>query len=118
MDHTATNAEVADVFERIADILEGQGENPFKVRAYRNAVRTLETLDEPVSDIEARGGLKKIPGFGDAIAGKTREILQTGTCELHERLRAEEAAKAAPAPDPAPTAEGLPVEETDIQSPW
>jgi DNA polymerase (family 10) len=115
MDHTPTNAEVADVFERIADILEGQGENPFKVRAYRNAVRTLERLPEPAADVDARGGLKQIPGFGEAIVGKTREILQTGTCELYERLKAEEAAKAAPAP-PTPSPE--PAAEEEIESPW
>ena len=75
MEPTRTNAEIADVFERIAEILEGQGENPFKIRAYRNAVRTLETLDEPAAAIEARGELKKIPGFGEAIVGEdTRDF--------------------------------------------
>ena len=88
-----TNSQVADVFEAIAGILSDQGENPFKIRAYRNAVRTLESLSEPVADIAARGDLKKVPGFGDAIAGKTLEILATGTCELYEKLRAEIAAQ-------------------------
>lgn len=88
-----TNSQVADVFEAIAGILQDQGENPFKIRAYRNAVRTLESLSEPVAAIAARGDLKKVPGFGDAIAGKTQEILATGTCELYERLRAEIAAQ-------------------------
>ena len=120
MEQTPTNAQIADVFERIAEILEGQGENPFKIRAYRNAVRTLETLPEPAAAIEARGELKKIPGFGEAIVGKTREILATGTCELYERLQAEEAAKAeaAPAPDPAPAAEGPSLDDEDIEAPW
>ena len=118
MDHTPTNTEVADVFEQIANILERQGENTFKIRAYRNAVRTLEELPEPVADINTRGELKKIPGFGDAIVGKTKEILATGTCELYERLKAEEAAKIAlPAeislPTPAPAEE-----DAEIESPW
>ncbi len=95
MDHIPTNSEVAHVFQQIAEILEGQGENPFKIRAYRNAVRTLENLAEPVAEIDARGELRQIPGFGDAIVGKTQEILATGTCALYERLKAEEAAKAA-----------------------
>ena len=69
-------------------ILEQQGENPFKIRAYRSAIRTLENLPEPVADIAARGELRQIPGFGEAIAGKTQEILNTGTCELYERLKA------------------------------
>ncbi len=124
MDHTPTNSEIADVFEQIAGILEGRGENPFKVRAYRNAVRTLEALSEPAAQIAARGELKKIGGFGDAIAGKTQEILSTGTCELYERLKAEEAAKEAAGEEAAPVhAEAdAPVEAgseaPEIESPW
>jgi DNA polymerase/3'-5' exonuclease PolX len=120
MDHTPTNFEVADVFEQIAQILEGRGENPFKVRAYRNAVRTLENLTEPVSVIGARGELKKIGGFGDAIAGKTQEILLTGTCELFERLKAEDTAKEAEDAPPVHR-EDAPPEDGDrpeIESPW
>ncbi len=90
MSSTRTNLEVADVFVGIIDLLEQQGENPFKIRAYRNAVRTLETLPEQVAAINDRGELKKIPGFGDAIVGKTQEILATGTCALYERLKAEQ----------------------------
>ena len=118
MDHTPTNFEVADVFDQIARILEGRGENQFKVRAYRNAVRTLENLPEPVSAIHSRGELKKISGFGDAIAGKTQEILTTGTCELLERLKAEDAAKDT---TPIHTEADAPPEasaEPDIESPW
>lgn len=83
------NSDIAAVFDHIAEILESQGENPFKIRAYRNAVRTLDGLTEPASAIAARGDLRKIPGFGEAIAAKTQEILSTGTCELYERLKAE-----------------------------
>ena len=120
MDHTPTNFEVADVFEQIAQILEGRGENPFKIRAYRNAVRTLESLTEPVAAISSRGELKKIGGFGDAIAGKTQEILATGTCELFERLKAEDAAKEAANAAPVHTEADAPLEEgaEEIESPW
>jgi len=97
MDPIPTNTEVAHVFLQIAQILERQGENHFKIRAYRNAVRTLESLSEPIAEpiaeINARGELRNIAGFGDAIVGKTQEILLTGTCALYERLKAEEAAK-------------------------
>ena len=116
MDHTPTNSEVADVFEQIARLLEQQGENPFKIRAYRNAVRTLEELPEPAADINKRGELKKIPGFGEAIVGKTQEILATGTCALYERLKAQEAAKAAPEAPPRTDEEAA--EEAEIESPW
>lgn len=116
MEQLPTNAEVAHVFDQIAQILEAQGENPFKIRAYRNAVRTLESLSEPVADIHARGELRKIAGFGDAIVGKTQEILATGTCALYERLKAEEAAKAAP---PLPINADAPDEdETEMAAPW
>ncbi len=98
------NAQAASVFQGIADILDAQGENPFKVRAYRNAVRTLEELPEAVSDIAARGELRQVPGFGEAIAGKLGEILQTGTCELYERLKAESQPQTTPQP----------IDETDI----
>ncbi len=106
MSRTRTNAEVAAVFEAVADILDRQGENPFKVKAYRNAVRTLQELNEPVADINVRGELRQIPGFGEAIAGKTQEILATGTCELYERLKKEEAAPIGAA------------DETEIPAPW
>jgi len=89
MEHTPENSDIAAVFDHIAELLEAQGENPFKIRAYRNAVRTLDGLNEPASTIAARGELRKIPGFGEAIAAKTEEILSTGTCELYERLKAE-----------------------------
>ena len=112
MDQTPTNSEIADVFEQIANILERQGENQFKVRAYRNAVRTLESLSEPAADINARGGLRKIVGFGDAIVGKTQEILATGTCALYERLKAEDVALVAP-PDATPGAG-----EAEVEAPW
>ncbi len=121
MDHTPTNFEVADVFEQIAQILEGRGENPFKIRAYRNAVRTLENLPEPIASIHSRGELKKIAGFGDAIAGKTQEILLTGTCELLERLQAEDAAKELQAAPAAHAEADAPPEqraEEEMEDPW
>ena len=113
MDTVPTNADAAAVFQGIADMLEAQGENPFKIRAYRNAVRTLEDLNEPVADIAARGALRKVPGFGDAITAKIGEILQTGTCELHERLKAAQKAGAVAEPAAA-VAEA----EEELPSPW
>lgn len=82
-----TNLEMARRFEQIADILEISGENPFKVRAYRAAAETILDLDEPLAQIEARGGLKELPGFGEAIVAKTRDFLATGTTALWERVK-------------------------------
>jgi DNA polymerase (family 10) len=82
-----TNHEIARRFHRIGDILEIQGENPFKVRAYRRAAEAIDALTEPLADIEARGGLAEISGFGEAIVAKTRDFLRTGTTKLYEQIK-------------------------------
>ena len=82
-----TNYEIARTFERIGDILEIQGENPFKIKAYRKAAETIDELAEPLADIDARGGLDAIPGFGAAIVQKTRDFLQSGTTKLYEQIK-------------------------------
>ena len=82
-----TNGDVARIFERIADVLEIQGENPYKIKAYRNAVETLRSLDEPVSSIAEDNRLDSIPGFGDAIRAKIGDILLTGTTNLYDRVK-------------------------------
>src|SRR5437773_10651611 len=82
-----TNHEIALRFQRIADTLEIQGENPFKVRAYRRAVDAIEELNEPLEEVERRGELAEIPGFGEAIVGKTRDFLQKGTTRLYEQIK-------------------------------
>ena len=82
-----TNYEIARKFERVGDILEIQGENPFKIKAYRKAADTIDELAEPLADIDARGALGDIPGFGEAIVAKTRDFLQTGTTKLYESIK-------------------------------
>lgn len=84
-----TNVEIAWVFNEIADLLEIKGENPFKVRAYRQGARVLEQLPENVSTLAASGQLEKVKGIGPALAKKIIELLETGRCSYHERLRAE-----------------------------
>jgi DNA polymerase (family 10) len=85
------NVELGRMLEDIADLLEIVGENVFRVRAYRNAARTIETLPEPASVIAERGGLKalaELPGIGKDLAGKIVATLETGHCEtLDELLR-------------------------------
>lgn len=82
------NADVARILEDVADLLEIQGENPFRVRAYRRAARTVETLGEPVADLAARGkeALTELPGIGEDLAGKITEIVETGDLTLHTQL--------------------------------
>lgn len=83
------NFAIARVFQRIADLMELRGDNVFKVRAYRNAAQTMEETTESLEVLAERGALETIPGVGEAIAAKTREILATGTCKLAEELRRE-----------------------------
>ncbi|HZO87149.1 MAG TPA: hypothetical protein VFB38_02340 [Chthonomonadaceae bacterium] len=84
-----TNMEVAHIFLRIAEIMAYREESGFKVRAYYRVALLLSALAEPLADIAARGELETLRGIGAAIAGKIVEILQTGTCGLYERLKAE-----------------------------
>jgi len=82
------NLAVAAIFEEIADRLAIRGENVFRVRAYRNAARMLQGLGPDVKQKLDRGeDLTELPGIGVDLAGKIREILETGKCALLERLR-------------------------------
>jgi DNA polymerase (family 10) len=80
------NAEVAEQLGEIADLLDVLGER-FKPEAYRRAARSIESLAEPVEAVAARGGLREIPGVGEAIDEKVREYLRTGTIPYLEKLR-------------------------------
>ncbi len=84
------NAQIADIFDEIADLLELQEANPFRVRSYRNAARTARGLTDRLEDLAAEDrNLSDLPNVGDSTAGKIREILQTGTCKRLEDLRGE-----------------------------
>lgn len=84
------NADIAAVFEEIADRLEIQGANPFRIRAYRNAARTLAELPQDARALLERGDdLTRLPGIGEDLAAKVREIVETGHASLLERLRRE-----------------------------
>jgi len=84
------NLAVAAIFEEIADRLAIQGANVFRVRAYSNAARMLRGLGPDVKQKLERGeDLTELPGIGVDLAGKMREIIDTGKCALLERLRRE-----------------------------
>ncbi len=85
-----TNQELADIFEHIANILDIQGENPFKVRAYKRAVQTLENLTIQLSTPEDLEKLGKLPGIGEAITKKIKELLETGKLKYYEELKKSE----------------------------
>ncbi len=83
------NAEIAALFNEIADFLEIKSENPFRVRAYRRAAQTMEGLAEDVAAVAARGGLQEIPGIGRDLAGKIQEYLAHGAVAYLGELRTE-----------------------------
>src|SRR3990170_2971746 len=81
------NADIAAIFEEIAELLEIQNENPFRIRAYRNAARQVEGMGVALADMVAKGeDLTELPGIGDDLAAKIREIVTTGRCQALEKL--------------------------------
>ncbi len=84
------NADIARVLDEVADLLEIQGANPFRVRAYRTAARTIGSLAESASTIAARdpAELAELPGIAKDLAGKVAEIASTGDLALRRELTA------------------------------
>jgi DNA polymerase (family X) len=91
--HTVPNAAIARALREIADALDiEEEENPFRVRAYRNAASCLETLGQPVAQLAAHGGraaLLEIPGIGESMADKILEMLKTGALSQLRQVRRE-----------------------------
>ena len=82
------NAEIADLFNRYAVLLEMQGANPFRVRAYHNAARTLENLPRDINVILREGrDLTELPGIGDDLAQKISDIAATGQFAQLEKIK-------------------------------
>jgi len=87
-----TNAQIAGLFELIADHLAAKDENPFRVRSYRNAASSVRSSKTPVGKIVKDNGaaaLKGIPGVGERLAGLIEEYVNSGRVELLESLRKE-----------------------------
>jgi DNA polymerase (family 10) len=83
------NSDVAAMLSRIADLLEIKGENFFKIRAYREAVRQVDNLTTDVEELLRQGKLKDVPGIGAAIEQKINEFVTSGELEFLTRLEAE-----------------------------
>ena len=81
------NLEVSFIFSQIADLLEIQGANPFRVRAYRRAALNIEGLADNIETLTANGTLRNVPGIGEDLAGKIDEYIRTGRIEFHEQLK-------------------------------
>src|SRR2546426_7856325 len=85
------NPDIARLFDEVADLLEIQGANPFRVRAYRNAARVVRDYPDPLDDVVRSGerDLTEIPGIGDDLAEKITAIVTTGELPLRKE-RSEE----------------------------
>jgi DNA polymerase IV (family X) len=81
------NREIGEIFSKIADILDILEENPFRVRAYRNAGRNIEGLGEDIEDVASQGELTEIPGVGSDLAEKVKEYITTGKVSDYEELK-------------------------------
>jgi DNA polymerase (family X) len=87
-----SNEEIAGTFETIADLLEAQAANPYRVRAYRQAAGTLRSLPEPAATIlERKGveGLRELPTIGESLSRSIGQLVGSGTIALLERLQGE-----------------------------
>jgi DNA polymerase (family 10) len=81
--------QIVEVLETIATLLELQEENPFKIRAYTNAARSIETWGGNLRELAEENRLEEIPGVGKAIAGKISELALTGSSKFYDELRAQ-----------------------------
>ncbi len=80
------NIRIAEMFNRMARLLEFKGENQFKTRAYTNAARTIKGLDEELQVLHKEAKIEDIPGVGKILKGKIVEMLETGTFESYEKI--------------------------------
>ncbi len=84
------NSDIADKFNRVADLLDIKGENPYRIRAYRNAAQTISGLSRSVAEsVENEEDLSELSGIGKDLAGKIEEIVKTGGLEQLRQLEKE-----------------------------
>ena len=86
------NNEIADVLDRIADLLEVQEANPFRIGAYRDAADQVRSMDQSIADMvheEGQASLEALPDIGSSLAGVITEVVRQGRSSLLERLQSE-----------------------------
>lgn len=81
------NADVADAFEEMGDLLAIEGDNPFRVRAYRRASLVVRSLPRELAEMGGEGEYDALPGIGEDLAAKIAELVQTGHLRALEQLR-------------------------------
>ena len=84
-----SNIEISNIFSNIGEFLQIRGDASFRIRSYERAARVIADLTVNVSELIESGKFQSIPGIGKTIEEKTREILETGTCQAYEKLIAE-----------------------------
>ena len=82
------NEKVASILDRIADFMEMEGDI-FRMKAYRKAAHTVETLSDDITTLTKENRLEELPGIGIHIAAKIEEIVETGTAKYFEKLKKE-----------------------------
>jgi len=83
------NWEVAAALERMAGLLALKGENSYKIKAYSQAARQIIRLPEPLADLITEERLEELPGIGQALSAKIKELVDTGRSSFLERLEEE-----------------------------
>ncbi len=83
------NKELAEIFDKWADILEFMGDNPYHIRAYRNAARLIRDLSEDIELLAKEGKLSQLPGIGQRLQAKILEFLRTGKISEFEKLKSQ-----------------------------
>ena len=83
-----TNTEIAGVLKQTAALMELTGSNPFRIRAYSGAARTIERMEAPVVDLAAAGDLTSVKGIGEGLAAQIEDLLTTGSFSLLDDLLA------------------------------
>lgn len=85
------NSSIADVFDEMAELLEFRGENPFRIRAYRNGAKAIREMEESVESIlkDATRKLSDVPGIGKTLLEKTEVLVSTGSLPQLAKLRDE-----------------------------
>lgn len=84
-----SNKDIGDLLEQIADLLEAQGENEFRVRAYRSGAESVRSAEQPVASLVSEDrmkDLKSLPGIGEGLAAVIAEYVETGRSDLLEEL--------------------------------
>jgi DNA polymerase (family 10) len=81
-----TNRQIAEVLSGVANLLEFQNSNPYRIQAYRNAARGVLELQEPAAVIIARGEFLPVPGLGRRLFGRIAELVETGTMTFYNDL--------------------------------